>query len=370
MLNHARALVARGWRVTLAGYAENALPADLGTNPQVGIHDLTAGGGGRPQAWWRLSKFLHAERTWKLAVVQNPPGFPALWALPWRLRGRAVALDWHNVGASLYRLARPQARFRTKVYALCERLAARRATTHWSVSAALAREAAPSAIVLHDAPSAIFRAAAVKPVDRLEWWRRALPAEPTPDSAAAWVVVPSSWGADEDQDAILRVARQWAVRPAEWGPGIRPVVILATGRGPALAKFAEEAARLPAGPVMVRTLWLPPEAYPVLLAAADAGLCLHHSSSGLDLPMKLADLRGARLRTLVYRYGPVLDEIFNEEEDGNFFGNDAELADGIRNVATGDFSSRPTAFTPTWEAQWNRLLGAWCDGLKTGGVAE
>ena len=33
---------------------------------------------------------------------------------------------------------------------------------------------------------------------------------------------------------------------------------------------------------------------PSLVGMADAGLCLHQSSSGLDLPMKLADFRGAR----------------------------------------------------------------------------
>ena len=76
----------------------------------------------------------------------------------------------------------------------------------------------------------------------------------------------------------------------------------------------------------VRTAWLEPDDYPGALAAADLGLCLHRSSSGLDLPMKIADLHGAGVPVCALDYGPCLDEILRHDETGLRFGDAETLA--------------------------------------------
>ena len=52
----------------------------------------------------------------------------------------------------------------------------------------------------------------------------------------------------------------------------------------------------------IKTAWLDIDDYPKLVASADFGICMHFSSSGLDLPMKVVDMFSAKLPCLAFRY--------------------------------------------------------------------
>ena len=124
-----------------------------------------------------------------------------------------------------------------------------------------------------------------------------------------------------------------------------------TGRGDMRAEFEQRLARRDFKRVAVRTVWLEPGDYPTLVGMADAGLCLHQSSSGLDLPMKLADFRGAGVPVCAFDYGPVLSEVLTAGHEGVTFGEPGELATLLVALATADFSSVPKfAAARTWLA--------------------
>jgi beta-1,4-mannosyltransferase len=118
----------------------------------------------------------------------------------------------------------------------------------------------------------------------------------------------------------------------------------------------------------VRTVWLEPGDYPVLVGMADAGLCLHQSSSGLDLPMKLADFRGAGVPVCAYDYAPVLAEAITPGHEGVTFRDPGELAALLLALASADLASVPNfaaarswlAAHPAerWEEQWTAKTSA------------
>lgn len=70
--------------------------------------------------------------------------------------------------------------------------------------------------------------------------------------------------------------------------------------GPQKQHFLELIERVELQKVHIRTLWLEPGDYPKLLGACDLGICLHTSTSGLDLPMKVRCERAAAGRRFTY----------------------------------------------------------------------
>ena len=76
------------------------------------------------------------------------------------------------------------------------------------------------------------------------------------------------------------------------------LVIAVTGKGPQKAFYEEKMQQLGLQHVAFRTLWLEASDYPLLLGSADLGICLHTSSSGLDLPMKVMLLLKLKIRCL------------------------------------------------------------------------
>ncbi|CAA0815920.1 UDP-Glycosyltransferase superfamily protein, partial [Striga hermonthica] len=164
----------------------------------------------------------------------------------------------------------------------------------------------------------------------------------------ALVVSSTSWTADEDFEILLEAAvkydRRVAARLGEddsigdevvWDdmhngklcPYPRLLFII-TGKGPEKKKYEETLKKLRLRRVAFRTMWLSAEDYPLLLGSADLGVCLHTSSSGLDLPMKVVDMFGCGLPVCAVSYS-CIKELVNVEKNGLLFSSSAELAEEL-----------------------------------------
>lgn len=327
MQYHAEALAENRVEVDVVACAGSAVHAEIRSHPRITYHWLPRARERSLPGWLRLPVAAvrvvgqAARSVWILLVVirkpdvvlaQTPPAIPTLLValVAARLRGARLVLDWHNLAWKMLALgvgARHPAVGLARWY---EGALGRRADAGFCVSDALraeltARWGIAPLTVLRDRPAGRF--APLPPPARREVRRwlveRLGPMSPEP----AIVVSPTSWTLDEDFHLLLE-----AVRRAEALVAGRPfpdVLVLATGRGARRAGFERQAAALPGRRFHVRTLWLEPDDYPRVLAASDLGLCLHRSASGLDLPMKIADMQGAGLPVCALDYGPCLDEI-------------------------------------------------------------
>ena len=384
MQHHALALAGAGADVTLVGLAGTPpLPA-VSAHPRIARRLLPAGGAGRGRAGrgaivlgsWQVA--AQAVRLFRalafsspapdVVLVQTPPAVPTL-AVAWaaaRLRGARLVIDWHNLGHTLLGLRFGPRHPAVRVYGWLERAGGRLGDGHLAVSAALARwlEAkwglARVAVAYDRAPAD----AAPLPDDERARVRQALagraglPASPAP----AIVIGPTSWTADEDFDLLLDAIDRLEARARTAG-AFPPLLVLLTGLGPRRAAVEARLAARPAGRVVPRTAWLDGHEYPRALAAADLGLCFHRSSSGLDLPMKLADMRAAGLPACALAYTPALAERFAEGEHGWLFTDAASLADRLFALFAG-FPARAAALDGAraalaarpdrdWQAAWD-----------------
>ncbi len=368
MQYHAASLAGAGSDVDLIGLeGADVIPA-VRSIPRITVHRLAdrsfAGrskGGVRRFVYsslargigqaWQLFRVLMRIPKPDVMLVQNPPAFPTLFVswLVARVRGARLVIDWHNLSHTIAAVKLGEHHRAVKAIARSERRWAKRASAHLTVSNALAdwlgRQYKVKAAVVYDRPGAAFSRTTADAAKAL--WEK-LAKDHLLGARVPLVVCPTSWSPDEDFDLLLealeRTERQLRLRSAS-------LAVILTGRGPLRESFASRAARRGFTAVTLRTIWLDPADYPTLVGMADLGLCLHQSSSGLDLPMKLADLYGAGVPAAVYDYAPVLGEVMTAGQHGVTFRDPGDLANILITVATRSVAAdTPLGRSRTWLA--------------------
>ncbi|CAG9461653.1 unnamed protein product [Pedinophyceae sp. YPF-701] len=142
------------------------------------------------------------------------------------------------------------------------------------------------------------------------------------------------------------------------------LVIIVTGKGPLRDHYTSRMADLDLRHVAFRCAWLAAEDYPRLLGAADLGVSLHQSSSGIDLPMKVVDMFGCGLPALSRSFACV-GELVKAGVNGELFDTPQELSGLLVRVLRGFPDAAPAVYHALregaarearagWGAEWER----------------
>ncbi|KKF93218.1 Chitobiosyldiphosphodolichol beta-mannosyltransferase [Ceratocystis platani] len=391
MQYHAISFAKHGYNVDLIGYKETARHPSLIGKPNVHLFSLRH----TPEwlAWstgllvlpirvlyssfalFQAMAYRTAAPKW--IIIQNPPSIPTFHitlVVAW-LRGSKVIIDWHNYGHTIMALNRSKRNPGVIFYRYYETMLGRMTgSLNLTVTRAMARQliVAPYYITspiltLYDRPASTF-----KPIQSAAQRQQLLSAiTPTQPHAARitsgamrLVVSSTSWTPDEDFGLFLEALVSFAaVAPTT------ELLVIVTGKGLQKAEFERLIAKLTdtgtLAHVTIMTAWLSTADYASLLSCADLGVCLHKSSSGVDLPMKVVDMFGAGIPVAAYSAYESFSELVKDGRNGRGFTTSAELADIlVRLMAPGGQAELAKLKSGAvedgslgWDEQWDNVLG-------------
>lgn len=232
---------------------------------------------------------------------------------------------------------------------------------------------------LHDRPAEIFQ-----PITATEERLNFLKSLPeTADYASTIVngdmgllVSSTSWTPDEDFSILLSALQSYSEELTLGKLPVKPLLVMVTGKGPQKETYLKKIASLrekgELNNITILTPWLTAQNYANLLASADLGVCLHMSSSGVDLPMKVVDMFGSGLPVVGYGAYESWPELVTNEVNGMSFETADELADLLKRLLSRDgeaFLDRlkegaMKEGSRRWDDEWDSVAGrvvGFCD---------
>ncbi|OLL23159.1 Chitobiosyldiphosphodolichol beta-mannosyltransferase [Neolecta irregularis DAH-3] len=313
MQYHAQSLAKLGFQVDFIGYLDSMPLKDIVDCDRIELHDL-----------YRLGI---PDRTIfmpiKLTEIQNPPALPTLIAgyAASRLTNATFIIDWHNLAYSILRLKLPAFHPFVIASTYYERILGRLCDISFCVTHKmnnfLRQEFGITSPIytLHDRPASQFSPLSV---EQKLIYRKLFKETQNVEPGTRILISSTSYTPDEDFSILLD-----ALKIYDLNPGCPKVLVLITGKGPLKEYYRNLVSKIPWRKVQIEMPWLESEDYPRVLACCDLAVCLHTSSSGLDLPMKILDFFGSGIPGSI---DSSIDELIKDGVNGRIFSDAKELA--------------------------------------------
>ncbi|XP_069502221.1 chitobiosyldiphosphodolichol beta-mannosyltransferase isoform X2 [Ambystoma mexicanum] len=330
-------------------------------------------------------------------LLQNPPGLPSI-AIAWllcRIRRSQLIIDWHNYGYTIMGLTHGMHHPAVIIAKWYERVFGLLSDFNICVTNAMREDLQENwnikAITLYDKPNALFKETSLQDQHKLymkmsinftpfkarieaddPWVQKSIFTEMDTRTGCvklssqrpALLISSTSWTEDEDFSILLRALEDYEQFISD-GATLPSLLCVITGKGPLKDYYVQLIQKMQLKHIQICTPWLEPEDYPILLGSADLGVCLHKSSSGLDLPMKVVDMFGCCLPVCAVHF-KCLHELVKHENNGLVFTDSKELAGQLKMLFSGFPSSKSKMNTfrknlqenksLMWEESWDQIV--------------
>ncbi|XP_018325390.1 chitobiosyldiphosphodolichol beta-mannosyltransferase [Agrilus planipennis] len=375
MQYHSLSLAEHGHKVDIVGYKETKPLSQLESAPLVSLHYLLP----YPnvplprlmnylfKTLWQIVTLLFVLliiRKPHFVLVQNPPAVPALlvcWFYSFVYSAKYI-IDWHNYAYSIMSLTNGPNHPLVKLTKKIEQFCGSRASANFCVTKAMKDDLMIwiniKATVLYDRPPDIFKPISLK--EKHEFFSRIstvynnfsseidfLTAFTEADELGnikqnskrpGLIISSTSWTEDEDF-SVLFSALQSYENSCNENSNLPTLVCIITGKGPLKAFYKNKIATNNFKKVTFIMPWLEFQDYSLMLASADLGVCLHKSSSGFDLPMKVVDMFGCGLPVCAIEFA-CINELVVDGKNGFTFKSSDDLSKIFINWFT-DFPNSP-----------------------------
>ena len=338
--------------ISLIGYDSNDIRNDINSNPKIKRYNISKLinnlSNFLPRFLFIFTSFfkilfqifsmffiLFRIPKFQFLILQNPPGIPSMF-ICWivcKLRSAKFIIDWHNYGYTILKVNnRPN--FIVKIAEKYEKFFGKKSHMNFCVSQAEKRDLKKNfgidAICLPDKPLlGLFKFLTSEQAPEL--YKKYKELNTLLDKNRPILMISStSWTPDEDFNMLLNSFIK-TEEILNKNNNLKKVLFLITGKGPMKENFMKKVNESNLKIFNVKSIWLDSDDYPKLLALCDLGICLHYSSSGIDLPMKVVDMFSACLPAAAIYY-PTIEELVKNEENGFTFRNEKELSKILKNA--------------------------------------
>ncbi|EGV65737.1 mannosyltransferase [Yamadazyma tenuis] len=335
MCYHARSFAGLDYQVNLCGYLESELAPDLLDHPGIDIHSIPIIKNSRNLPFilfasqkivlqiYYLFDLLFEFRGTKYIMIQNPPSMPLLLVVIVFIKlfsNSELIIDWHNLNYSILNLRYNNQRHPiVRLLKLYEKWLGRFADLNLTVTKSMKQFLvdefglnSKSIKVLYDRPGDQF-----SPLERLEYSKDEIKSHEifkhVKNLEEYKILISStSFTPDEDFNVLLNALKLYD----DDAESTQKLLMIVTGKGPLKNPFLRTVEDLKfSSKVVVQSVWLLIEDYPLIISVADIAISLHTSSSGLDLPMKILDFFGCGVPVISLNF-PSIGELVKHGKNG------------------------------------------------------